>query len=216
MNNPNVDVDNEEEEEYDDDEIKAILIGETGTGKTSLINTSIGLEFKEKLESTQSSSIIQKTITINDKSYTINLWDTIGQEQYRALNKIFMKGAKIVIFVYDITRLETFQQLDFWFKSTKEVLGNKPIMGIIGNKSDLYYQEAVNENVAEEYAKKKGVPFSLASAKTPKVFCDFLEELVLKYIQLNEGNIKKPITKKLKINYEGEDEEKINKKKKCC
>ena len=46
MNNPNVDVDNEEEEEYDDDEIKAILIGETGTVKTSLINTSIVLEFK--------------------------------------------------------------------------------------------------------------------------------------------------------------------------
>ena len=152
MNNPNVDVD---EEEDDDDEIKVILIGETGTGKTSLINTSIGLEFKQKLESTHSSSIIQKTITIKDKSYTINLWDTIGQEQYRALNKIFMKGAKIVIFVYDITRLETFQQLDFWFNSTKEVLGDKPILGIIGNKSDLYYQEAVNEDVAEEYAKKK-------------------------------------------------------------
>ena len=213
MNNPNVDID---EEEDDDDEIKVILIGETGTGKTSLINTSIGLEFKQKLESTHSSSIIQKTITIKDKSYTINLWDTIGQEQYRALNKIFMKGAKIVIFVYDITRLETFQQLDFWFDSTKEVLGDKPILGIIGNKSDLYYQEAVNEDVAEEYAKKKGVSFSLASAKTPKNFCDFLEELVTKYIQKNEGKAEKHNTKKLKIKYEGGDDGKMPKKKKCC
>ena len=82
-----------------------------------------------------------------------------------------MKGAKIVIFVYDITRKETFEQLDFWFENTKEVLGNKPILGIVGNKSDLYIKEDVKEEVAEEYAKKKGVPFRLTSAKTPKNFC---------------------------------------------
>ena len=148
MNNP-------EEEEDDDDDIKVILVGEVATGKTSLINTSIGLEFKDKLESTQSSSIMQKKIIINEQTYTINLWDTIGQEQYRSLTKIFMKGAKIVIFVYDITRKETFEQLDFWFENAKEVLGNKPILGIVGNKSDLYIKEDVKEEVAEEYAKKK-------------------------------------------------------------
>ena len=69
-----------EEEEEDDDEIKVILVGNIGTGKTSLINTSIGLEFKERVESTQFSSIMQKNITINNKEYLINLWDTIGQE----------------------------------------------------------------------------------------------------------------------------------------
>ena len=55
------------DESFDDD-IKVILIGEMATGKTSLINTSIGLEFKQRLESTQSSSIIQKKIVIGDKT----------------------------------------------------------------------------------------------------------------------------------------------------
>ena len=206
MNNP-------EEEEDDDDDIKVILVGEVATGKTSLINTSIGLEFKDKLESTQSSSIMQKKIIINDQTYTINLWDTIGQEQYRSLTKIFMKGAKIVIFVYDITRKETFEQLDFWFENTKEVLGNKPILGIVGNKSDLYIKEDVKEEVAEEYAKKKGVPFRLTSAKTPKSFSDFLEELVKKYIEKME-NINSTIVDGLKL--DEQNESKKAKKKKCC
>ena len=203
MNNP--------EEEEDDDDIKVILVGEVATGKTSLINTSIGLEFKDKLESTQSSSIMQKKIIINDQTYTINLWDTIGQEQYRSLTKIFMKGAKIVIFVYDITRKETFDQLEFWFENTKEVLGNKPILGIVGNKSDLYIKEDVKEEVAEEYAKKKGVPFRLTSAKTPKNFSDFLEELVKKYIEKME-NINSTIVDGLKLDEQNESK-KAKKKK---
>lgn len=114
MNNP-------EEEEDDDDDIKVILVGEVATGKTSLINTSIGLEFKDKLESTQSSSIMQKKIIINDQTYTINLWDTIGQEQYRSLTKIFYKDAAAAILVYDITRKDSFLELkNYWYDQVKE------------------------------------------------------------------------------------------------
>ena len=205
----------QEEEEEDDDEIKVILVGEVATGKTSLINTLIGLEFKDKMESTQSSSIVQKKVTINEKAYTINLWDTIGQEQYRSLTKIFMKGAKIVIFVYDITRKETFDQLEFWIDNTKEVLGDKPILGIVGNKSDLYDKEAVKEEVAEEYAEKKGIPFSYTSAKTPKTFSDFLEGLVKKYIYKLERTMNNTIVDGLKLD-EQNGEENPKKKGSCC
>ena len=205
----------QEEEEEDDDEIKVILVGEVATGKTSLINTLIGLEFKDKMESTQSSSIVQKKVTIKEKTYTINLWDTIGQEQYRSLTKIFMKGAKIVIFVYDITSKETFEQLEFWIDNTKEVLGDKPILGIVGNKSDLYDKEAVKEEVAEEYAEKKGIPFSLTSAKTPKTFSDFLEILVNRYIYKLERSINNTIIDGLKLD-EQNGEEIPKKKGGCC
>ena len=205
----------QEEEEEDDDEIKVILVGEVATGKTSLINTLIGLEFKDKMESTQSSSIVQKKVTIKEKTYTINLWDTIGQEQYRSLTKIFMKGAKIVIFVYDITSKETFEQLEFWIDNTKEVLGDKPILGIVGNKSDLYDKEAVKEEVAEEYAEKKGIPFSLTSAKTAKTFSDFLEILVNRYIYKLERSINNTIIDGLKLD-EQNGEEIPKKKGGCC
>ena len=207
----NIDV----EEEEEDDDIKVILIGEMGTGKTSLINTSIGLEFKDKVDSTQSSSIMQKKMTINNKEYLIYLWDTMGQEQFRSLTKLFMKGAKIVILVYDITRINTFKQLEFWLDSIKEVLGDKPILGIVGNKSDLYDNEEIKEEEAEEYANKKGIPFTLASAKTPKTFSDFLEKLVKEYLEIIDKKREKSIIGGVKIDIEN-NSIKPKKKKNCC
>ena len=198
------------DESFDDD-IKVILIGEMATGKTSLINTSIGLEFKHKVKSTQSNSIMQKKVTIDDKTYIINLWDTIGQEIFRSLTSLFMKDAKIVIFVYDITRLDTFTQIvEFWYDNAKEVLGDEPIMGIVGNKEDLYLESKVSDNIVQEFIKDKDIPFQLTSAKIPKNFNDFLELLIRKYIQ-KYGKIKKDnVSIKL-----GKDNKNI-KKKRCC
>ena len=153
-----------------------------GTGKTSLINTAIGLQFQEKLASTTTNSIMNKIMKINGKTYSINLWDTIGQEKYRSLTKIFMKGAKIVIFVYDITSLNTFKELNYWFDSTKDIINEQTVMGIVGNKSDLFLKEEVKETDARKLAKEKGFEFALTSAKNSTMFCEFLEKLIKKYL----------------------------------
>ena len=203
--------DNLEEEE----EIKVILVGEMGTGKTSLINTAIGLNFQEKLSSTTTNSIMNKTMTIKGKSYSVKLWDTIGQEKYRSLTKIFMKGAKIVIFVYDITNLESFKELNYWFDCTKEIINEKTVMGIVGNKSDLFLKEEVKESDARALAKQKGFDFALTSAKNSTMFCEFLEKLLKKYLgqedEDNEDDNKKKKAEKLKIGKAGEKT-----KKGCC
>ena len=194
-----------------DDDIKVILIGEMATGKTSLINTCIGLEFKHKIKSTQSSSIMQKKVTIDDKTYIIDLWDTIGQEIFRSLTKIFMKDAKIVIFVYDITRLDTFNQIvEFWYDNAKEVLGDEPVMGIVGNKEDLYLESKVGDDIVQEFIKDKDIPFQLTSAKVPKNFNDFLELLIRKYIK------KYGIIQNENISIKLRKDNKKNKKKRWC
>jgi small GTP-binding protein len=171
-----------EEEGGEEEEIKVILVGEMGTGKTSLINTAIGLKFQDKIASTTTNSIVNKKMEIKDKTYSINLWDTIGQEKYRSLTKIFMKGAKIVIFVYDITNYDSFKELNFWIESTKEILTEQPVMGIVGNKSDLFLKEEVKESEARQLAKDKGYEFSLTSAKNSAIFCEFLEKLIKMYL----------------------------------
>ena len=182
----------------DDEEIKVILVGEMGTGKTSLINTAIGLSFQDKLPSTTTNSIVNKVMEIKGKKYSINLWDTIGQEKYRSLTKIFMKGAKVVIFVYDITSRHTFTELDFWFKSTQEIINEKIVMGIIGNKSDLFLKEEVSEEEGRKLAKDKGFEFALTSAKNSSIFCEFLEKLVKKYIGVDPDE-EEDKGKKLKV-----------------
>ena len=110
----------------EDEEIKVILVGESGTGKTSLINVAMGMKFQEGTElTTSSASFVTKIIKIGDKSYSLNLWDTIGQEKFRSLTKIFIKDSKIVIFVYDITNKRSFEELNFWFKTIHDVLGDR-------------------------------------------------------------------------------------------
>ena len=194
-----------------DDEIKVILIGESGTGKTSLINATIGLPFKESLESTTTNSFSSKKVSLGSKEYILNLWDTIGQEKFRSLTKIFIKDSKIVLLVYDITRIDTFKELDFWHKMIRDILGDDPILGICGNKQDLFAREQVKEEVAKKYAEEKNIPFKLTSAKNPLSFNKFLEELVGKYVEKNGGGT--VVQEKGKINLTGD---KKTEKKKCC
>ena len=198
----------------EENEVKVILVGEMGTGKTSLINTFIGLKFEEKVEeSTSSASFITHRMKIGDKTYAINLWDTIGQEKFRSLTKIFIKDSKIVIFVYDITRIDTFNELNYWFDTIKNVLGNKPVLGICGNKNDLFQREQVPEEKIEKYANEKKVPYKLTSCKSPLTFKNFMEELLKQYIEKTEGKIETSNGKKL-------DNKKVNnkngKEKKWC
>ena len=191
--------------------IKVILVGETGTGKTSLINSAMGKKFKDDHKSTMYCSYVNLKKVIEDKEYNLNLWDTIGQEKFRSLTKIFIKDSKIVLLVYDITRIDTFKELDFWHKMIRDILGDDPILGICGNKQDLFAREQVKEEVAKKYAEEKNIPFKLTSAKNPLSFNKFLEELVGKYVEKNGGG--KVVQEKGKINLTGD---KKTEKKKCC
>ena len=198
--------------DLDEPEIKVILVGESFTGKTSLINTAMGLKFIEGVEaSTSAASFVTKKVKIGEKTFLVNLWDTIGQEKYRSLTKIFIKDSKIVIFVYDITNKQSFKELDFWFKTIQDVLGDEPVIGIAGNKKDLVMKEEVPEEEAQKFADDKNVPLKLTSAKNPLSFNSFLEDLIKKYIEKNGGKIESGEGQKL--------ENKDNKKpgnKKCC
>ena len=173
----------EEELEY-----KAILLGNSGVGKTNLINTSNGEEFNSSQSSTVASSYVKKTLKINGQKFVVNLWDTCGQEKYSSLSKIFLRGSKIVILVYDITDKGSFEKLDHWIQMAKDTEINC-IYGIVGNKCDLFLEEQVSEEEARNYAESKGYKFRLVSAKSdPNGLNEFLEVLVQDYNEVN--NIK--------------------------
>ena len=181
---------NENNGEEKNNGIKIILVGDSGTGKTNLITVAAGFEFNSNTLTTTSCSYIQKIIKKGDKEYKVNLWDTIGQEKYRSLTKIFLKDSKIVIFVYDITNKVSFNSLQFWKKIIDEVLGPTPVFGVVGNKSDLYLNEKVKEEEGEEYAKKIGAKFSITSAKTnPEGFSTFIENILDDYLEKKQKGI---------------------------
>ena len=191
------------------DEIKVILVGEAGTGKTSLINVAIGEKFDPNSQSTLLSTFVPKKYERNGKNYTLNIWDTAGQEKFRAMTKIFTKNSKIVIFVYSINNRESFEIMKtYWVKSIKESLGDEPIIGIVGNKSDLFLEEKVKEEEGKEFANQLNVNFKLVTAKEDPVgFVDFMGELLDEFLEKkgikvkgNNFNINnKPTVKKKKF-----------------
>ena len=195
-------------------DIKIILLGETGTGKTNLIKTYYGEKFDPNSTSTSECKLNSKGVFINNRQCIVNIWDTIGQEQYRAVTKSFIRGAHIVLLVYDITRRDTFLELNYWFDIASLELGDNAIFGVVGNKNDLYLESDVSSEEGENFAQQKDAIFSLVSAKTdPESFKDLIEKLLEKYLK-NKNII--PKNENIIISKEDKSKNKDTGKKKCC
>ena len=198
--------------------IKIILLGEAGVGKTNLINVAIGQRFNPNINSTLNTTFIEQQLQYNNKTYAYTIWDTAGQEMYRSLNKIFMKGAKIVIIVYSIETRKSFEELNFWIDNVKETLGDDNyVMAIVANKADLFENQVVNDKEGKDLANKYKIKFCLTSAKAqPDGFKKFLIDLIKEYINLVEP-VSEPI-----LNYENNNKIQLSqenpevKKRKCC
>ena len=200
-----------------EDEIKVILLGEAGVGKTNLIRVFFGFDFKFEVISSNSSDCFEGNLKYNEKSYKYYIWDTVGQEKYRAINKIFFRDAKIILIVYSIIDKRSFDEVDFWINYVKEnIKDNIYLIGLIGNKIDLFEQQIVMDEEGKELAEKYGIDFILTSAKTLREsFKQFVNKLIIKYINMTEGNKNKGQNKEnLKIN-KGNKKDGQNKKK-CC
>ena len=168
----------------DNTDIKAILLGNAGVGKTNLINVSVGLPFNKNEKSTISNTFVSKVLNINNTNYNIDLWDTAGQERYYNITKIFFKGSQLVIFVYDITTKESFLGLQKWIDMAEQIVDGEYVCGIVGNKNDLFIKAQVDEKEARNFAQSKGYKFKLVSAlNDPKSFEDILKELAEEYLK---------------------------------
>ena len=117
--------------------VKLILLGDSGVGKSSIIQRYSEDIFDENLGSTYDSNFVEKKLRIKGHNINLELWDTAGQEQYRSATQIFVKNSKIILLVYDVTNKKTFESLNYWYDFIKKELGPKIIIGLIGNKTDL-------------------------------------------------------------------------------
>ena len=178
----------EEKREYilQEGSIKIILLGEVGVGKTSLINAYIDKKFDPKELSTHLPLINNNKVNSTEyKSFIIDIWDTAGQEKYRALTANFYKGSQIVIFVYSINEKKTFEEIKkYWYQSIIDKIGKDIIIGLAANKADLFYEEEVTREEGNKYAKEIGAIFRETSAKdSRKEIKVFINELIEQLLQ---------------------------------
>ena len=154
-----------EEEIMDINQLKVVLIGQSSVGKTALINQYINKLFIDTSITTIGTDKFSKIEEINNTEIKINIWDTAGQERFRSLSHLFLKGANIVLMVYDITNQDSFNELkQFWIERVNDNTKNI-ILGIIANKSDLYENEVVSINDGKKFANECNGFFFEVSAK---------------------------------------------------
>ncbi len=199
---------------------KLVFIGDSGVGKTCIISRFTQGIFENNVNSTRGASYSNKIIDVNGTPLSLDIWDTAGQETYKSLTKYFYKGAKMALLVYDITRKESFDSIkSFWYDQIKEFGDEGVILGIVGNKCDMYDDEAVPEQEAREYAKSIGAIFQLTSAQNNSGINELFKNIGAKYLDPNT-KIEEPEPGQNNIIINAHDhiqkDNEQKKKKSCC
>ncbi len=195
----------EKDEEEINNQIKVVILGSVGVGKTSLITRYKTRKFLKNIPSTSGSNFVNITKIINNKKYILNIWDTAGQEKFNSLTQTFITNAKIVLP----------QMTHIWLNLVKERNGEKGyLLGIAANKSDLYEQSEVSDEEGKKYAKKIKAIWKLTSAlKENKGIDELIEELLNNYINYEEKGNNEDVTIKIDKSSFSKDN---NKEEGCC
>ena len=205
-----------------EEENKVVLIGESGVGKTCIINQFMNGKFDANSLSTLSAQFFRKNIVFSgDKNITLDIWDTAGQEMFRSLNRIFYSNSKVVVLVYDVTNKKSFDELkNYWWGQIKENCNNNIIIALAANKCDLYEQRQVSDEEGEEFAESLGALFASTSAKNDSGITKLFEDIASRIL---DPDFNFRANEQKKNNHKGNENGRIKidakvtkKKKKCC
>ena len=174
------------DEDSNAESLKVVLLGESGVGKTSIISQLMEQEFNDEQTATTGATFSTKTMVFDNKGICFEIWDTAGQEKYRALTKMFYKDAGAAILVYDITRQASFEELkNYWANQVKENAPKKIVLAVAANKSDLIDTEQVDEKTGRAFAKEIGAIFKSTTAKNQKGIEELFKDIGNKYLDPN-------------------------------
>mmetsp|Transcript_7881 Transcript_7881/g.12624 ORF Transcript_7881/g.12624 Transcript_7881/m.12624 type:complete len:205 (+) Transcript_7881:119-733(+) len=150
--------------------LKVIILGDSGVGKTSLMNQYVNKKFSNQYKATIGADFLTKEVMVEDRLVTMQIWDTAGQERFQSLGVAFYRGADSCVLVFDVNSTKTFENLDSWRDEFLIQAGprdpeNFPFV-VIGNKIDLDSQRTVSAKRAIAWCQSKGnIPYFETSAK---------------------------------------------------
>ncbi|XP_078328689.1 ras-related protein Rab-11B-like [Crassostrea virginica] len=143
---------------------KVVLVGDSGVGKTNLLSRFTRNEFHAESKTTIGVEFATRNVQIRGKTVRAQIWDTAGQERYRAITSVYYRGAVGALVLYDITKPQTFENLDKWIRELKEHADPCVCIMIVGNKTDLKTQRIVSTEEGRTLAEKYHYSFIETSA----------------------------------------------------
>jgi small GTP-binding protein len=131
---------------------KVVLIGDSGTGKTSIIYRLIHNAFESQLRTTLGAGLSTYYTKFDNHQVKLNIWDTAGQENYRSLARIYFRDAQCVLIVYDLADDSTFKNVDYWIEELDQLSPESHFRVLVANKRDLRNTRAVTEEAGRQHA----------------------------------------------------------------
>ena len=190
---------------------KVLLLGDTTVGKTCFLMKYTDKTFQDVHISTIGLDYRLKSMTLKSgKNIKLQIWDTAGQDRFRAITKNYYKGANGIILIYDVTNPKTYDNVKNWVTQIREEASPNVVVYLCGNKIDMKEDRKVKEEDGNKLAEEFGFPFNETSARDGininETFEDLVERIDSVYSKL-DININK--TKKNKL-YKGKA------KSSCC
>ena len=202
-----------------------IIIGDSGVGKTAILSKYVKGIFPVAPSPTIAIEFATKIIQIKEGGYIkAQIWDSAGQERYKAIVAGHYRRAAGALIVYDVTKKSTFEHITNWLKNINEMAEKNCISYLIGNKVDLLDINENNREVtieeAQKYAKENGLRFyetsALTSVRINDCFEDLLQEIYNERRKI-KGSLNEYNDKNIKVLYLNKDKDENEKKyENCC
>ncbi|CAZ81715.1 unnamed protein product [Tuber melanosporum] len=151
--------------------LKVIILGDSGVGKTSLMNQYVNKKFSASYKATIGADFLTKEVLVDDRLVTMQLWDTAGQERFQSLGVAFYRGADCCVLVYDVNNSKSFDTLDSWrdeflIQASPRDPDSFPFV-VLGNKIDVEESKRmISQRRAMAFCTSKGgIPYFETSAK---------------------------------------------------
>jgi Ras-related protein Rab-7A len=149
--------------------LKVIILGDSGVGKTSLMNQYVNKKFSNQYKATIGADFLTKEVMVDERLVTMQIWDTAGQERFQSLGVAFYRGADCCVLVFDVTVPKTFETLDSWrdeflIQASPREPEKFPFV-VLGNKVDLESRAISQKRAAAWCQAKNDIPYFETSAK---------------------------------------------------
>jgi len=148
-----------------DMQIKLLMIGDSGVGKTCLLLRYANDSFSPTFITTIGIDFKIKNVEIDGKRIKLQIWDTAGQERFRTITTSYFRGAQGILLVYDVTDRRSFESIRNWISQIQQHADVHVNKILCGNKCDMTDEKVVSTEEGQKLAKEFGIEFWEASAK---------------------------------------------------